>query len=111
MDKLTPLEWGIILGLIGLVLLALSRATKPPRRDDDTYGAPPPKQSKTSRHLTSFASRLAMMSLPEDVQNEVDTYIRNGQTISAIKLVRENLKIDLRGAKELVEARIDELGK
>jgi hypothetical protein len=91
-----PLPVLIVAGVV--VLLLLMVALRRGRGQSDLMAAPPP----ATRIVIAPSPGLSVM-LPPDIESQVLDYTRDGQLISAIKLVREATGLGLKEAKDLVD--------
>jgi len=114
MENLGTLEWGLIIGGLAVVFFVITRVTTPDKREDpfEHAGADktdPDDLSPRERIAEGTTLQAGAIILTQGVNDEVDRFIRAGQVINAIKLVRDHSSTSLKDAKDYVDARAREL--
>jgi len=117
MENFGALEWGLVIAGLAVAFFAITRVTTPDKREgpfdhqgvDKTDTPSPDERSPRERIAEGMTLQAGTIILTQGVNDEVDRYIRAGQTIRAIKLVRDHSSARLKEAKDYVDARAREL--
>lgn len=101
MEHLGAFEWLLILGLGVILVIAIGRTLKS-SRPKNTFTSPKDRMARK----TAIKPEL---DLTTTERMAIDTLIRDGQTIEAVKIVRMAVGTGLKNAKNYVDARKEEL--